>query len=65
MSKKVNKGELHEIGGHQYMGRNPQYEWVAAPDGYGGTWLKVAKGIPFVRTSKKVHSKKRLKLGKF
>lgn len=58
------RGSKHVIGGHTYMGEVPKYEYFMDPNGITGRWLKVTKGIPFVRVTTKTHSTKRLALGK-
>lgn len=41
--RSIAQGERIEVGDTTYIGRNPQYTLI------GMTWVKVRKGIPFVK----------------
>jgi hypothetical protein len=42
-NRSIAQGERIEVGNTVYVGRNPEYKLI------GMTWVKVRKGIPFVK----------------
>lgn len=47
----IRNGNLHEVAGDKYRGRNPVYREVQDPVTKLVSWKKVAKGLPFVKVS--------------
>ena len=49
VKRSINKGGIIEMITGVYRGANPEYKRVTRPDGSLGHWLKVQRGVPFVK----------------
>lgn len=49
----LSKGDTIELSDRSYIGAPPQYARLPMPNGRESQWVKVRKGVPFVRAERR------------